>query len=160
MLVILFLIFYGFPRVGIKFPPFLAAVLGLGLRSSAYQSQIYRGAIQSVSGTQLKAALSMGMNRVQAFAFVILPQAVRIAIPAFANESAILLKDTSLAYALGVIELLRQGRYIIATSFEPLIIFVTIAIIYLIMTISLNTVLGRVENRLKIPGIGIEGRTR
>lgn len=160
LLVILFLIFYGFPTAGIRFSPFIAAVLGIGLRSAAYQSQIYRGAIQSVSGTQMKAALSLGMTRLQGFTHIILPQAVRIAIPPFANEAAILLKDTSLAYALGVIELLRQGGYIIANTFEPMTIYLTVAAIYFVMTISINTGLGRLEKKLKIPGIGVEGGSR
>lgn len=160
LLVILFLIFYGFPRVGIRFPAFTAAVLGIGIRSSAYQSQIFRGAIQSISGSQMKAALSLGMSSVQSFKNVILPQSVRIAIPPMANESAIVLKDTSLAYALGVIELLRQGGYIIATSYRPLPIYMTVAAIYLVMTLTINIVLGKFEDRLKIPGIGIEERVR
>jgi polar amino acid transport system permease protein len=120
LLVILFLIYYGLPRVGIKFPSFIAAVIGIGIRSSAYQSQIYKGAIQSISGSQMKAALSLGMSKLESFMSVILPQSIRIAIPPMANESAIVLKDTSLAYALGVIELLRQGGYIISTTYRPL----------------------------------------
>ncbi|AZO93621.1 amino acid ABC transporter permease [Halocella sp. SP3-1] len=160
LLVILFLVFYGFPYAGIRLPDFLAAVLGIGLRSAAYQSQIYRGAIQSVSNTQMKAALSMGMTKLQSFFHVILPQAIRFAIPSFSNEAAIVLKDTSLAYALGVIELLRQGYYVIATSYEPMAIFLAVAAIYLVMTVSLNMVLTRIENKLKIPGIGIEGSSQ
>lgn len=160
LLVILFLIYYGFPRVGIRFPAFTAAVIGIGIRSSAYQSQIFRGAIQSISGSQMKAALSLGMTRLQSFRNIILPQSIRIAIPPMANEAAIVLKDTSLAYALGVIELLRQGGYIIATSYRPLPIYLTVAAIYLVMTLTINTVLGRFESKLKIPGIGIEERVR
>jgi len=160
LLVILFLIFFGLPSIGIKFPPFIAAVIGIGLRSAAYQSQIFRGAIQSVSGTQMKAALSMGMTRLQGFTYVILPQAIRVAIPPFSNEAAIVLKDTSLAYALGVIELLRQGRYIIATTYEPLTIFIAIAVIYFIFTVSINTMLGYFERKYKVPGIGIGGHER
>jgi len=160
LLVILFLIFYGFPRIGIRFPAFSAAVIGIGVRSSAYQSQIFRGAIQSISGSQMKAALSLGMTKLQSFKDVILPQSIRIAIPPMANESAIVLKDTSLAYALGVIELLRQGGYIIATSYRPLPIYLTVAAIYLVMTLTINTILGRFEKKLKIPGIGIEERVR
>lgn len=159
LLAILFLIYYGFPQVGIRLPKFLAVVTGIGLRSAAYQSQIYRGAIQSVSGSQMKAALSMGMNRLQAFIHIILPQAIRIAIPPFANESAIVLKDTSLAYALGVTELLRQGYYIITTTYEPMAVYLTVALIYLIFTICINSFLSFYEKKYRIPGIGIEGGT-
>ncbi|MCF8000924.1 MAG: amino acid ABC transporter permease [Halanaerobiales bacterium] len=160
LLVILFLIYYGLPRVGIKFPSFIAAVIGIGIRSSAYQSQIYKGAIQSISGSQMKAALSLGMSKLESFRSVILPQSIRIAIPPMANESAIVLKDTSLAYALGVIELLRQGGYIISTTYRPLPIYLTVAAVYLVMTLTINTTLGRFEKKLKIPGIGIEERVR
>ncbi len=160
LLVILFLIYYGLPRVGIKFPSFIAAVIGIGIRSSAYQSQIYRGAIQSIGGSQMKAALSLGMTKLESFRSIILPQSIRIAIPPIANESAIVLKDTSLAYALGVIELLRQGGYIISTTYRPLPIYLTVAAVYLVMTLTINTTLGRFEKKLKIPGIGIEERVR
>ncbi len=160
LLVILFLIFFGLPEMGVRFPAFISAILAIGLRSAAYQSQIYRGAIQSISGTQMKAALSLGMSRVQAFIHVILPQAVRLAIPPFANEAAIVLKDTSLAYAIGVTELLRQGSYIIANTSEAMAIYLSVATLYLIMTVSLNRVLAMYENKLRIPGIGTEGRAR
>jgi len=160
LLVILFLIFYGFPRAGINFPAFVAAVLGIGIRSSAYQSQIFKGAIQSISGSQMKAALSLGMTSLQSFKNIILPQSIRIAIPPMANESAIVLKDTSLAYALGVIELLRQGGYIISTTYRPLPIYLAVAGVYLVMTLTINITLNKFEKRLKIPGIGIEERVR
>ena len=156
LLVILFLLYYGLPLLGIRFPPMVAAILGLGLRSSAYQSQIFRGAILSISESQLKAALSLGMTGIQAFFHIILPQAIRIAIPPFANEAAIVLKDTSLAYALGVIELLRQGYYVMTNTAEPLAVFVAIGAIYFVMTVIINTGLARVEQGLKIPGIGVE----
>lgn len=156
LLVILFLLYYGLPLLGIRFPPMVAAILGLGLRSSAYQSQIFRGAILSINESQLKAALSLGMTGIQAFFHIILPQAIRIAIPPFANEAAIVLKDTSLAYALGVIELLRQGYYVMTNTAEPLAVFVAIGAIYFVMTVSINTGLARVEKGLKIPGIGVE----
>lgn len=157
LLVILFLIFYGFPSLGIRIPTFTAAVLALGLRGAAYQSQIYRGAIQSVSGSQMKAALSLGMNKFTAFFYVILPQALRIAIPPIGNEAAIVIKDTSVVYAIGVSELLRQGYYIITTYYEPMLIYLTVAFIYFLLTISINGVLSLFEKKYKIPGIGIEG---
>lgn len=160
LLVILFLIYYGFPRSGFRVPAFTAAILALGLRSAAYQSQIYRGAIQSVSGCQMRAALSMGMNRFTAFFYVILPQAVRIAIPPLGNEAAIVLKDTSVVYAIGVIDLLRQGYYIINMQNDPfavMAIFITVAFIYLILTVTINYCLSLFEKKYKIPGIGIEG---
>ncbi len=160
LLVTLFLLFYGLPTIGIRLPPFTAAVLGVGLRSSAYQSQIFRGAILSISENQFRAALSMGMNRLRAFRHIIMPQALRLAIPPWTNELTIVLKDTSMAFALGVVELVRQGRYIIVATREPLLIYLTIAAIYLILTLLSNNTLGRLEKKLRVPGIGVEERAR
>lgn len=157
LLVILLLINYALPMLGFRIPVFRAAVLGIGLRSSAYQSQIYRGAIQSVSGSQLKAAMSLGMNKLTAFTHIIAPQAIRIAIPPVTNESAIVLKDTSLAFTIGVVELVRQGDYFIATSNEPMVIYLTVAAIYFVLTTTINLALSLFEQKYKIPGIGIEG---
>lgn len=160
LLVTLFLLFYGLPSFGIRLAPFTAAVIGVGLRSSAYQSQIFRGAILSISENQFRAALSMGMNRIKAFRHIVMPQALRLAIPPWTNELTIVLKDTSMAFALGVVELVRQGRYIIVATREPLLIYLTIAAIYLILTLLSNNTLGRLERRLRIPGIGVEERAR
>lgn len=159
LLVILFLVFYGLPQIGIQLPSFMAAVVGIGLRSAAYQSQIFRGAVQSVSGEQMKAALSLGMSNFQAFKSIILPQALRVVIPPFTNETAIVLKDTSLAYAVGVIEIVQQGQYLISNpKNDPLIIFLTIAAVYFVLTFSFNKMMDKVEDKIKIPGIGIEER--
>jgi polar amino acid transport system permease protein len=157
LLVMLLLLNYGLPRLGLRIPVFRAAVIGIGLRSAAYQSQIYRGAIQSVGGSQLKAALSLGMSRFKAFFYIIAPQAIRIAIPPVANESAIVLKDTSLAFTIGVVELLRQGEYYIATSNKPMVIYLTVAFIYFVLTTLVNGGLSLFERKYQIPGIGIEG---
>ena len=157
LLVILLLINYGLPAVGIRVPVFTAAVIGIGLRSAAYQSQIYRGAIQSVAGSQMKAARSLGMSKMTAFFHIIAPQAIRIAVPPVTNESAIVLKDTSLAFTIGVVELVRQGDYFIATSNEPMVIYLTVAVIYFVLTSMINLILSLFEQKFKIPGIGIEG---
>lgn len=157
LLVMLLLLNYGLPRLGLRIPVFRAAVIGIGLRSAAYQSQIYRGAIQSVGGSQLKAALSLGMSSFKAFFYIIAPQAIRIAIPPVANESAIVLKDTSLAFTIGVVELLRQGEYYIATSNKPMVIYLTVAFIYFVLTTLVNGGLSLFERKYQIPGIGIEG---
>lgn len=155
-LVLLLVVFYGLPNVGIRLSPFYAAVLALGLRATAYMSQIFRGAFQSVGSDQLTAANSLGMGKYKTFLYVILPQAFRVFIPPFANEYAIILKDTSLAYAIGVTELLRQGQYVIAVHYDPLTIFLLIAAIYFVLTFGITRLLKILENKLKIPGLGAE----
>jgi polar amino acid transport system permease protein len=97
------------------------------------------------------------MSKLKAFFYIIAPQAIRIAIPPVTNESAIVLKDTSLAFTIGVVELLRQGEYFIATSNEPMVIYLTIAAIYFILTTIVNGMLSLFEKKYQIPGIGIEG---
>jgi len=154
-LVLLLLVFYGLPGAGIRLSPFYASVLALGLRSTAYMAQIYRGSFMAVGSDQLTAAYSLGMSEYKAFAYVIFPQAIRTFIPPFANEYAIILKDTSLAYAIGVVELLRQGQYIIAVEYKPLPIFLVIAAIYFVLTFGVTRLLKRLEEKLKLPGIGV-----
>lgn len=157
-LVLLFLFFFGSSFLGISLSPFLSAVLALGFRSSAYQSQIFRGAIQSISQGQMTAARSIGMSKFQAIWHVILPQALRRSIPPWSNEYSSVVKDTSLAYAVGVIELVREGRYIIVRTFEPMIIYITIAVIYFVLTYAGNRSLGYLEERFEIPGFEAKGR--
>ncbi|MBC7122825.1 MAG: amino acid ABC transporter permease [Pseudothermotoga sp.] len=152
LLVLLMLIFYGLAEVGVRLDPFVACVLGLGLRSSAYQSQIFRGAILSVGKGQTVAALSIGMTRFQTFRYIVFPQALRFSIAPWTNELTIVLKDSSMAYALGVVELLRQGSYIIARTYEPMVIFLLCAGIYLALTVFANRILTFVEKKLRIPG--------
>ncbi|WP_231848533.1 amino acid ABC transporter permease [Thermotoga caldifontis] len=152
LLVLLMLIFYGLPEIGIRLEPFLACVLGLAIRSSAYQSQIFRGAILSVSKGQTLAAYSLGMSRMQTFWHVVFPQALRFSIAPWTNELTVVLKDSSMAYALGVVELLRQGSYIVARTYEPTLIFLTCAAIYLILTVSANKIFAAIEKKLTIPG--------
>lgn len=157
LLVILLLLNYGLSRLGLRISIFIAAVIGIGLRSAAYQSQIYRGSIQSVGGSQMKAARSLGMSKLKAFLYIIAPQSMRIAIPPMANESAIVLKDTSLAFAIGVVELLREGQYFIAVSDEPMVIYLTVAAIYFILTTIISGGLSLLEKKYQIPGIGTGG---
>jgi len=151
-LVLLFLFFFGSSCFGLNLSPFLSAVLALGFRSSAYQSQIFRGAIQSVDEGQMMAARVLGMSKFQAIWHIILPQTFRLAIPSWSNEYSSVLKDTSLAYAVGVIELLREGRYIIVRTFEPMLVYITIALIYFLLTYVGNRLLGFLEEKVAIPG--------
>ncbi len=158
-LVLLFLFYFGSSFFHIEISAFMAAVLALGLRSAAYQSEIFRGAIQSIGDGQMKAARSIGMNRIQSIRYIILPQALRLSIPPWANEYAVVLKDSSLAYAVGVTELLRQGRYIVARTFgNALLVYTVCALIYFILVFTGNQFLKLLEEKYKIPGYEIKTR--
>jgi polar amino acid transport system permease protein len=135
-------------------------VIGLGLRSAAYQSEIFRGAIQSIPPSQMRASRSLGMTKMKGFRSVIFPQAFRVGLPPWANEFTIVLKDSSFAFALGVTELLREGNYIIATTYEPVLIFLTIAAIYFIICMILNKGLAVLEQKLSIPGFEIREKIK
>ncbi len=123
-------------------PGFLAVSLALGLCSSGYQSQVFRGALESVGSGQMDAARSLGMTRLQAIRFVIAPQALRFALPSWANELATMIKDTSLAFVVGVAELMRRADYVRAATYDPLIPFLLVAGIYFVVVFPITRIAG------------------
>jgi polar amino acid transport system permease protein len=160
LLVQLFIIYFGLPSIGIVFSALQAALLGLSINSAAYQAEYLRGAIQAVEGGQMVAARSLGMSKWQAIGDVVLPQALRIAIPAWSNEFIYLLQYSSAAYIIQVSELTFEGKFIAANTFQYLETFVIIAIIYVVLTLISSEVFDRVEKRVSIPGIGASFKSR
>lgn len=157
-LVLLFLFYFGPPRFGVDISGFLAAMLALGFRSSAYQSQIFRGAIQSIPSGQMMAARSLGMSRARAIFTIILPQAFRLSIPGWTNEFSSVIKDTTLAYAVGFNEVLRTARIVYDTHIDlALVVLVFIALVFLILTFAGNTTMGILERKFRIPGLQVPG---
>jgi len=148
MLVQLFLIFYGLPSVGILFDAFPAALLGLTLNVGAYMSETIRAAISSVPKGQWEASYSIGMTWAQALRRTVLPQAARVATPPLANTFLSLVKDTSLAAALTVPEMFQAAQRIAAITYEPLILYSEVALIYLLFSSVLSSLQTRLERRL------------
>jgi polar amino acid transport system permease protein len=145
---------------GINLNPYTSAILGLGLRSAAYQAQIYRTAINSIPKGQMTSALSIGMSKLKALRYIIIPQVLRLSIPGWSNEITIVLKDTSIAFSIGVVELMRQGVYIysLPKNYELILpLLLLIALIYLIIVFSINKGLTILEKRYKITGLEIGG---
>jgi len=159
LLVQLFILYFGLPSVGIRLTPIAAAVIGLSLNSGAYQAEYLRGSIQSIKSGQMIAARTLGMTKIQAVAHVILPQALRTSIPAWSNELIYLLKYTSIAYIIQVVELTAEGKFIAADTFRYLEIFTMIAIIYLSLTVLFTEIIDRIEHRIRIPGLGTKRTT-
>jgi len=149
-MVLLFILYFVFSG-SIDLSPFLAGSLALGVISSAYQLEILRGAILSVSGGQMLAARAIGLTRLQAIRHVVLPQALRLAIPPWANEASIVLKDSSLVYAIGVAEILRRAQQLSAASQQPFLAFGSAALIYFVLVFSTNRLLDLLERRTRIP---------
>ncbi|WP_035213018.1 amino acid ABC transporter permease [Agrobacterium tumefaciens] len=146
LLVQLFVIFYGLPSIGVLLDAFPAALIGFTLNVGAYTSEIIRAAISSVPKGQWDAAYSTGMNWQQAMRRTILPQAARVSVPPLSNSFISLVKDTSLAAAITVPELFQAAQRVVATTYEPLILYIQAALIYLV----LSSVLSALQSRLEI----------
>ncbi len=159
LLVQLFLIFYGLPSIGIVLDAFPAALIGFTLNIGAYSSEIIRAVITSVPKGQWEAAYSIGMTWSQAMRRTILPQAARVAVPPLSNTFISLVKDTSLAAAITVPEMFQAAQRIVATTYEPLILYVQAAILYLAMSSVLSALQVRLEKRLNRYGGFLEART-
>ena len=153
LLVQLFIWFFGLPRFGILLPAFVCGVLGLGMYSASYVSEVVRGAIQSVDRGQMEASRSLGMSARQAMLKIILPQAFVRMIPPLGNEFIALIKNSALVSLVTIHDLMHEGQKIISVSYRSLEIYLVIAVIYWIMTSLTTLALHRVELRLKAGGM-------
>ncbi|MCD5408503.1 amino acid ABC transporter permease [Candidatus Bipolaricaulota bacterium] len=153
LLVQLFMLYYGLPDVGIVLPPLLAAGVALGMNTAAYQAEYFRGAIQAVPKGQVQAARALGMGRWQAVWYVVLPQAVRLVIPAWSNELIYMLKYSSLAFIVGVPELMGRANLIAARNFRYFEIYLVVAVIYVALVGMLAGLLGWLERKTRLPGL-------
>jgi polar amino acid transport system permease protein len=151
-ILMLLIVFFVIASI-VNLTAFWAGSLSLAVISSAYQAEIFRGALQSINPGQMMAARTLGMSRSKAILHIILPQALRVAIPAWSNEAAIIVKDSSLVYALGVAELMRQAQFYSARTYQPFTAFIAVAVLYFILTFLTNRGLGALERKLKIPGM-------
>ena len=149
-IVLLFILYFILSGKVINLTPFWAGSISLGIVSSAYQMEILRGALLSISGGQMTAARSIGLSRFQAIQYIILPQALRIAIPPWSNEASIVLKDSSLVYALGVTEILRRAQQLSATTQQPMLAFGAAALIYFILVFTVNRGLDVLAKRSRL----------
>ncbi|WP_058952827.1 ectoine/hydroxyectoine ABC transporter permease subunit EhuC [Clostridium tyrobutyricum] len=150
LLLQLFFFYYGLPFIGIELTPFTAAIIGLALNCGAYMAEIIRGGIQSIDQGQFEAAKALGFSYTQTMQRIILPQTFKVIIPPVGNEFISILKDTSLVSTIAMVELMRSAQQIYATSFDPISVFLTAAVFYLIMTTVFTTVFGIIERRLSV----------
>ncbi|MBQ0018380.1 MAG: amino acid ABC transporter permease [Clostridiales bacterium] len=127
----------------------IPAVLCCGLNSAAYMAEVVRSGIQAVDKGQMEAARSLGMSKKMAMRLVIIPQAVKIILPAFCNEFVTLIKETAVLSYVGVIEILRRGALWNAQSFETFPAYIGVALAYMLLTIPLTKIIGRYEKKLK-----------
>ena len=151
LLVQIFLVYFALPVLtGQRIDPFVAAIAACSINSSAYVAEIFRAGIQSIDAGQMEAGRSLGMTWMQTMRYIIVPQAARRVIPPLGNEFIALLKDSSLVSVIGFEELTRRGQLIIARTYASLEIWICVAIIYLVMTVSISRLVAWLERRYKI----------
>jgi polar amino acid transport system permease protein len=149
VIVIVFVLFFviaGF----VNLSHFLAGSLALGVASGAYQSEIFRGAFQAVLPGQMVAARAIGMSRRQAIQSILLPQALRLALPGWGNEATLVLKDSTLVFVVGVPEILRRAQQVSARTLEPFVAFGIALLLYLALTLWMTQLLQWVERRYRL----------
>lgn len=148
MLVQILFVYYVLPQFGLDIDPFWAASLAIGLNSAAYISQIIRSGIKSIPTGQWEAALTLGISKFQTLKNIIFPQAFRVALPSLGNELTTLVKDSSLASIIGVMELSKEASIIRSRTYDAFSILLAVSVIYLILTATLSYLVKLYEKRL------------
>lgn len=156
LLVQLFVVYYGLPDLGITFSRFAAAYITLGLNSGAYQAEYFRGAIQAIGSGQMTAARAIGMSKLKAIRYIILPQALRLALPAWSNEAIAMVKYTSIVFLIAVPDLMTKAKILAGRYFNPIEVYISVAIIYIILVSIATIIMRTVERRLQTPGFEVE----
>jgi cystine transport system permease protein len=149
LLVQIFVIYYGLPSAGIELSPVVAGILALSLNAGAYLSESIRGAMLAIHAGQWAASYSLGLTYRQTLRYIIIPQAMRGAVPALSNTLISLIKDTSLVSVITVTELMLATKEVIAITFRPLPLYVMAAIVYWILSMGLEMLQHVMERRLK-----------
>lgn len=148
LLVQIFLIYFALPMaIGQRVEPFIAAVAACGINSGAYVSEIFRAGIQAIDVGQMEAGRLLGLTWWQTMRFIILPQAFKNILPPLGNEFIAMLKDSSLVSVIGFEELTRRGQLIIAQTYGSFEIWMTVAVLYLIMTMAISRIVAFLEKR-------------
>jgi polar amino acid transport system permease protein len=150
LLVQLLLCYYLLPVIGINVPAMVAAVVTVGICSSAYVSEIWRGAVVALPRGQTEAATAIGMRPLDIWVRVILPQALRISLPALVNELILLVKASSLVSVVGILEVTRASQAQAATTFRPLEVYIAAACIYLIINLCFAALGRYLEHRMAV----------
>ncbi len=154
LLVQLFLLYFGLPNLGIYLDAYTAAVIGFILCSGAYHSEYIRGGLLSIKKGQILAAQSMGFSTFKTMFNIIVPQAIRRALPGCGNEIIYLIKYSSLAYIITCIELTGEGKIIATRTFRYTEVFLVIGFYYLVLVTMATFLLQKIEEKLKVPGFG------
>ena len=156
ILVLLFIVFFGLPSLGVRVPPFFAMVLSLGLVSGAYLAEIFRGAMNAVSQEEVLAGEAMGMTRMQTFRYIVLPQMFRFSIPGMINEFTSILKYSPFAYTVGIPEIMKEAMELTAMSLQGLEIYLVVGILYFVIYKVFLAIFTVLERKYRIPGLAAD----
>ena len=156
LLVQILFVYFALPVLipGLNLPDFAAAVVALGLNVGAYNSEAVRAGLLAVPRGQTEAARALGLGRMHVFMDVVFPQAFKISLPPLVSNFVALLKDSSLAYAIGVVELTNVGNRIQSATFQPIATLSTVAVTYLLLTTLVTQISNAVEYRFDVEGRG------
>jgi polar amino acid transport system permease protein len=160
LLIQLFLVYYGLPDLGLTLDRPVAAILTLALNSGAYQAEYFRGAIQAVGRGQMLAARAIGMSQRNAIQHIILPQAFRLAIPAWSNEMISMVKYTSVIFLIAIPDLMGQAKADASRNFEPIPTYIAVAGFYLVLVGVATALMRIVAKQLETPGFKLDVEVR
>jgi len=153
LMVQMMFLYFGLPLLlGLRMPALVAGIVAISVNAGAYIAEVVRGAIEGLPKGQMEAARSIGLSKAQAMRHVILPQAFRAMIPPLGNQFVISLKDTSLLVVIGVGELTRTGQEVISVNFRAFEVWLTVALLYLCLTLAISQFLRFLERRFKVVG--------
>ena len=153
VIVLLFLFYYGlFTWMGLAFSAVFSMALILGMTTGAYQANIFKGAILSLPRGQFRAASALGMSDLQAIRAIVLPQILRISIPAWSNEYSIILKDSALAFVIGAPEIMARTQFVASRTYQHLPLYITAGLLYFVLTWLGVAGLKALERKVRIPG--------
>jgi polar amino acid transport system permease protein/cystine transport system permease protein len=144
----LFVIYFGLAQLGVRFDPLSAAILGFGLNGGAYLTEVFRAGIESINRGQIEAGFAVGMTRLQAMRYLVLPQAIRVVLPPLGNFAVGLLKDTSVASAVAAPELSFRARTLVEQTYLSTQIYLMVAMLYLCMSLPLSRLTRHLERRM------------
>ena len=154
VLVLLFMVYFGLPSVGIKVPPLMAMAMSLGLVTSAYLAEVFRGAFNSVSSVEILAGEAMGMSKLQVLWYIDLPQMLRFSVPGMINEFTSVLKYSPFAYTVGIPEITKQAIALTSTTLRGVEVYFAVGILYFAIYRILLVGIQLINRHYQIPGLG------
>ena len=152
VLVLLFLVFFGLPGIGLTLPPLAAMMLSLGLIAGAYLAEVFRGAFAAVDANEIMAAAAMGMSRAQILMAIEMPQMLRFAVPGMLNEFTTVLKYSPFAYTVGLPEIMKQAMALAATTLRGLEIYLAVGLLYFGIYKLMHILVRGIERHFAVPG--------